>query len=180
MRQRETEHERGRVRERETQNLKQAPGSEPSAQSPTRGWNSRSARSWPEPKSTAQPTEPPRRPLEVSSRQKQKLKYRWETFVLPAVIKLSVVKTVTKIKKNNLAKNQNVFHLFPFFKSLFIYLLRERERERETAQAGEGQRERERSQDPKQALHWQQWAQCGARTLETRRSRPSQNQESDA
>ena len=34
MRQRETEHERRRVRERETQNLKQAPGSELSAQSP--------------------------------------------------------------------------------------------------------------------------------------------------
>ena len=34
-------------RERETQNLKQAPGSEPSAQSPTRGSNSRTARSWP-------------------------------------------------------------------------------------------------------------------------------------
>ena len=33
LRQRETEHERGRVRERETQNLKQAPGSELSAQS---------------------------------------------------------------------------------------------------------------------------------------------------
>ena len=37
LRQRETEHEWGRVRERETQNPKQAPGSEPSAQSPTRG-----------------------------------------------------------------------------------------------------------------------------------------------
>ena len=49
-------------RERETQNRKQAPGSEPSAQSPTRGSNSRTARSWPEPKSDAQPTEPPRRP----------------------------------------------------------------------------------------------------------------------
>ena len=34
-------------RERETQNGKQAPGSEPSAQSPTRGSNSRTARSWP-------------------------------------------------------------------------------------------------------------------------------------
>ena len=34
-------------RERETQNRKQAPGSEPSAQSPTRGSNSRSTRSWP-------------------------------------------------------------------------------------------------------------------------------------
>ena len=32
MRQGETKHERGRVRERETQNLKQAPGSELSAQ----------------------------------------------------------------------------------------------------------------------------------------------------
>ena len=43
--QRETEHERGRVRERETQNVKQAPGSELSAQSPTRGLNSWTARS---------------------------------------------------------------------------------------------------------------------------------------
>ena len=41
---------------------KQAPGSEPSAQSLTRGSNSRTARSWPEPRSDAQPTAPPRRP----------------------------------------------------------------------------------------------------------------------
>ena len=34
-------------RERGTQNRKQAPGSEPSAQSPTRGSNPRTARSWP-------------------------------------------------------------------------------------------------------------------------------------
>ena len=34
-------------RERETQNRKQPPGSEPSAQSPTQGSNSRTARSWP-------------------------------------------------------------------------------------------------------------------------------------
>ena len=34
-------------RERETQNRKQAPGSEPSAQSLTRGSNSQTARSWP-------------------------------------------------------------------------------------------------------------------------------------
>ena len=33
--------------ERETQNRKQAPGSEPSAQSPTRASNSQTARSWP-------------------------------------------------------------------------------------------------------------------------------------
>ena len=43
LRQRETEHEWGTVRERETQNLKQAPGSELSAQSPTGGSNSRTA-----------------------------------------------------------------------------------------------------------------------------------------
>ena len=53
LRQRETEHERGRVRERETQNMKQAPGSELSAQSATRGSNSRTEKSWPEPKSAA-------------------------------------------------------------------------------------------------------------------------------
>ena len=62
LRQGETEHEQGRVRERETQNLKQAPGSEPSAQSPPRGSNSRTARSWPELKSDAEPTKPPRHP----------------------------------------------------------------------------------------------------------------------
>ena len=45
LRQRETEHEWGRVRERKTQNPKQAPGSELSAQSPTRGSNSRTMRS---------------------------------------------------------------------------------------------------------------------------------------
>ena len=49
-------------RERETQNPKQAPGSDLSAQSPTRGSNSQTVRSRPEPKSDAQPTEPPRRP----------------------------------------------------------------------------------------------------------------------
>ena len=53
LRQRETKHERGRVRERETQNLEQAPGSEPSAQIPTRGSNSWTMRSSPEPKSAA-------------------------------------------------------------------------------------------------------------------------------
>ena len=45
LRQGETEHEQGRGRERETQNLKQAPGSELSAQSLTRGSNSRTVRS---------------------------------------------------------------------------------------------------------------------------------------
>uniref|UniRef100_A0ABI8A7X3 Uncharacterized protein n=1 Tax=Felis catus TaxID=9685 RepID=A0ABI8A7X3_FELCA len=40
----EREHERGRLRERETQNLKQAPGSELSAQSLTRGSNSGTAK----------------------------------------------------------------------------------------------------------------------------------------
>ena len=40
LRQRETQHEQGRGRERGRQNVKQAPGSELSAQSPTRGSNS--------------------------------------------------------------------------------------------------------------------------------------------
>ena len=48
--------------QRETQNPKQAPGLELSAQSPTRGSNSQTARSWPELKSDAQPTEPHWRP----------------------------------------------------------------------------------------------------------------------
>ena len=50
-------------RERETQNLKQAPGSQLSVQSPMRSSNPGAMRSWPEPKSEASPTEPPRRPL---------------------------------------------------------------------------------------------------------------------
>ena len=41
----------GAERERETQNAKEAPGSELSTQSPTRGSNSRTAGSRPEPKS---------------------------------------------------------------------------------------------------------------------------------
>ena len=49
-------------KERETQNLKQAPGSELSAQILTWGSNSRTVRSQPEQKSVAQPTEPPRCP----------------------------------------------------------------------------------------------------------------------
>ena len=43
----------GRGRERETQNLKKAPGSELSAQSPTQGSNPQAVRSRPEPKSDA-------------------------------------------------------------------------------------------------------------------------------
>ena len=49
-------------RDGETQNLNRAPGSELSAQSPTWSPNSQTARSWPEPKSAAPPTEPARRP----------------------------------------------------------------------------------------------------------------------
>ena len=45
LRQGETEHEQGRVRDRETQNLKQAPGSELPAQSLTQGSNSQTVRS---------------------------------------------------------------------------------------------------------------------------------------
>ena len=52
---RETEREKGRGRERErkTLNLKQAPGSELSAQSPAQGSNSQTVGSCPEPKSDA-------------------------------------------------------------------------------------------------------------------------------
>ena len=56
---RESERQRDRAllgegqREREMQNLKQAPGPELSAQSPTQGSNLRTMRSWPEPKSDA-------------------------------------------------------------------------------------------------------------------------------
>ena len=64
-RERDIEQEGERQRERETQDPKQTPGSELSAQSPTRGSNPRTARSWPEPKSGAQPTEPPRRPQNI-------------------------------------------------------------------------------------------------------------------
>ena len=49
-------------RDRETQNLKQASGSELSAQSPTWGSDSRTSRSWPQLKSVTLLTEPPRRP----------------------------------------------------------------------------------------------------------------------
>ena len=54
--------EGGAERERETQNPKQAPGSELSAQSLTPGSTSQAVRLRPEPKSEAQPTEPPRGP----------------------------------------------------------------------------------------------------------------------
>ena len=47
----------------ETQNPKQPPGSELSAQSLTWGSNPRTARSWPEPKLDPQLTEPQRRPV---------------------------------------------------------------------------------------------------------------------
>ena len=52
-RERERAQGRGRERERETQNLKQAPGFEPSAQGPMWGSNSPTGRSRSEPKSVA-------------------------------------------------------------------------------------------------------------------------------
>ena len=58
---RETEHEQGRSREKGRDTESEA-GSKLSAQSPTRGSNPQTARSWAKPKSDAQPTEPPRRP----------------------------------------------------------------------------------------------------------------------
>ena len=53
---------RGGVEREGDTDPKQAPGSQLSAQSPMRGSNSQTARSWPEPKSDAQPAEPPRCP----------------------------------------------------------------------------------------------------------------------
>ena len=50
LRERERMRARKGQKERETQNPKQAPASEPSAQNLTRGLNSQTARSWPEPK----------------------------------------------------------------------------------------------------------------------------------
>ena len=62
----ERERERERAvegqRERKTQNPRQAPGSELSAQSPMWGSNPQTVRSGPEPKLGAEPTEPPRCP----------------------------------------------------------------------------------------------------------------------
>ena len=60
-------------REKETQNLKQAPGSRPSAQNLTWGLNSQTARSWPELKSDAQPTELPRCPPNFSFKCRQQV-----------------------------------------------------------------------------------------------------------
>ena len=62
LRDKETESEQVRGRERETQNPRQAPGSELSAQSLKWGSNSQATRSRPAPKSDAHPTEPPRCP----------------------------------------------------------------------------------------------------------------------
>ena len=52
----------GGQRERETQKLKQAPGSELSAQNLTQNWNPQTTRSLPELETDAYMTEPPRRP----------------------------------------------------------------------------------------------------------------------
>ena len=49
----------GGAEREETQSLKQAPGSELSAQSPTWAWNSQTVRSRPDLKLDAQTTEPP-------------------------------------------------------------------------------------------------------------------------
>ena len=62
-RERERAFEQGRGRERGRQDPKQAPGSELSAQGPTQGLNSQTARSRPEPKSAAHRPGPPRHPL---------------------------------------------------------------------------------------------------------------------
>ena len=81
MRERETDRawtrEGERERGRETQNRKQAPGSELSARSLTQGPNSRTERSWPELKSAAQPTEAPRCSINKYPLKKNYLAGRW-------------------------------------------------------------------------------------------------------
>ena len=67
LRERDRAWTREEQRDRETQNPKQAPGSEPSAHSLMWDLNSWTMRSWPEPKSDAQLTEPSRAPLGVLS-----------------------------------------------------------------------------------------------------------------
>ena len=66
LRKAETEPEWGRGRERETQNSKQAPGSCCQHRAWHRAGTHRTVRSWPELKSDAQPTEPPRCPEIIS------------------------------------------------------------------------------------------------------------------
>ena len=62
-------------RERETQNLKQAPGSELSAHSSMWGSNSQTVRSQSESKSDTQPNEPPRHPEKQMNIKKKKAKH---------------------------------------------------------------------------------------------------------
>ena len=61
-RERQTASGGGAERARERQTRKQAPGSELPAQSPIQGLNPPTVRSWPEPTSDEQPTEPTRCP----------------------------------------------------------------------------------------------------------------------
>ena len=123
-------------REKETQNPKQAPGSELSAQSPTRGSNSWAARSWPEPKSAAQPTAPPRRPS-----------YR----IFFATIFVCVI----------LFFNLFLFLLKKFFFNIYLFL-RQRETEHEPGRVRE--RRRHRIRNKLQPLSCQHRARHGART----------------
>ena len=58
----ETEHEQGRDTERRGHRIQSRLQALRSAQSPTRGSNSSTAQSRPEPRSDGQPTEPPRHP----------------------------------------------------------------------------------------------------------------------
>ena len=90
-------------RERETQTLKQAPGSELSAQSPKRGSDSQIVRSWPELKSEAQLTEPPRRPWVITN----------STFYLKNLARGMLIhnRYLTHIKTVKEIKQLNFFHL---------------------------------------------------------------------
>lgn len=73
---------RGGVEREETQNPKQAPGSETSAKSQTRGLNPQTEimTSWPKPKSDAQWTEPPRHPYQRMLEEDFQQKNEWAPF----------------------------------------------------------------------------------------------------
>ena len=94
-RERETEHEWGEgQRERETQNPIQAPGSALSAQSPPRGSNPQTVRSWPEPKLDSQPTEPPRCPYKL---------WFWKSEVWKSLIQIISIRKLIPRKGHGLA-----------------------------------------------------------------------------
>ena len=116
-------------RERETQNPKQASGSELTAQSPAKGLNSWTMSSWPEPKLYTQQLSHPEAP-KIGSLDL----IFWEETIY-----------------NNISYfyDLSIHYYYYYYYYYHYFILFEREREREHANGGEGQRGRE---NLKQAL----------------------------